>query len=374
MAETEVWESSEDLAALMRTSPDIEALQRIFDRESTHNAEQPHERAVSEYLASMGMLRTRPLLFALHAPQLPPTPMPGPGFEDLLRVDGFVEFLERGQRAAGALLSLVEYIRSRLPGYPDLPVPDLRPQAPRVDMDGLLDQGSMPWPMAVRNRSIESHGPPAAGLRGVDDEQWSARSESLLGQLRESTVWQAFDAAATTLSRDDREMLAAACLRFDEHTELATIHAQAGGLLMRQLEYRRAALAEARETVIGAARGYLDAFAAVDHLIDQAAAVISDRSVYAHLIAVPASADVSWQRIGAELVARASFAEGAMPFLEPGRLLAYAGDPPARGAWICQATRYSIHREMGATIDLEAVVLPASETLISLVAPEGRDA
>lgn len=373
MTLTDVWQSCEDLAAVIKASRDANALQHAFDRESHHESPRPHERAIMELLAGMGMLRTRPLLFGLHAPQLPPLPPPGPNFDGLLRVDGSADFMQSAARASGALLSLIEHIRSHLVGYPDLPVADLRPQSPRVDMDGLIDQSSMPWPLAARNRKLQNGGAPAAGLHGIDEDEWGAKTDALLDRLRATYQWEAFATAATELSPEAREQLEDACRQFDEQADSAVIDAQAGPLLMRQFQYRQAALATARDSLTGPARTYVDAFYAIDRLIDQAATVISERAVYAHPVTVPDTADVSWQRTDTELVARAQFAEGASPFITPGRVLVYAGDPPVRGAWIGRNTSMNIHTERGVTINLDAEVLPDSENLLEFAAREDGD-
>lgn len=365
MATPDIWRTCVALAALMRNSPDVDTLRRVFDCDSRHGDDRAvYEEAIEHYLAGMGMLRTRPLLFALHAPQLPPVDMPVKGFDDLLKIDGFSEFFHCAQRAAGALLSLVEYLRSRLPGYPDFPVPQLRAQSPRVDMDGLLDQGTMPWPLAARALGLENHGAPPAGLRGVDEPAWARTAEGLLEHLGHTEQWSAFASAATALLDDDREQLREACGRFDERTRLDEIHRHAGGLLVRQVEYRRAALAAAVAPMTGGARSYVDGFDGIDLLIDQAATVISDLAVFADLVPVPADVAVSWQRHGTRLTVRARFAEGASPFLHPGRVLAYAGEPLITGAWICHGTTFNFHRDLRADINLDAVVLPGSETLV----------
>lgn len=373
MAPTDVWLACESLAVVIRGSRDADALQRVFDRESGREPPRPHEQAVENLLAAMGMLRTRPLLFGLHAPQLPPLPMPGLNFEDLLRLDGFADFTQTAARASGALLSLIEHIRSRLAGYPDLAVADLRPQSPRVDMDGLLDPSSMPWPLAARNRQLQDHGAPAAGLRGIDEDQWAAKTDALLDRLRATSQWEAFTTAAAELSAEARDQLEDACRQFDKQADPVIIHDQAGSRLMRQFQYRHAALAAVRDPLTGPARTYLNAFYAIDRLIDQAATVISDRVVYTYPVTVPGTADVSWQRTDTELVVRAQFAEGASPFITPGRILLYAGDPPVRGAWIGRGTSMNFHTEMGVTINLEAEVLLDSESLLDIAVPEHQD-
>lgn len=372
MALKDVWRACEDLAAVIRECRDADALQRVFDQESRHEPPRPHERAVTELLAAMGMLRTRPLLFGLHASQLPPLPMPGLNFENLLRVDGFADFMEAAARASGALLSLIEHIHSYMAGYPDLPVADLRPQSPRVHMDGLFDQSSMPWPLAARNRQVQYHGLPTAGLRGIDETQWGVKTDALRDRLRATPQWEAFTTAAIELPVEARDQLDDACRQFDERTDPAVIHTQAGPLLMRQFQYRQAALAAARDPLTGPARTYLDAFYAIDRLIDQAATVISERAVYAHPVTVPVTADVSWQHTDTELVARAQFAEEASPFITPGRILVYTGDPPVRGAWIGRSTSMNIHPELGVTINVDAEVLSDSENLLDLAAPEDQ--
>lgn len=368
MTLTETWRAAADLAEQMKTTREAQALQGVFDRESRQDP-QPHERAVSDFLASMGMLRSRPLLFALHAPQLPRLSMPGVQFEELPRVDGFTEFMREAARAGSTLLSLIEYVRSRLPGYPDLLVPDLRPQAPQVDMDGLLGVG-MPWTAAARRRGFQDSGPQTADSASIDQARWAASAEGLLEAIRNSEQWKAFVAATDALSSDDRDQLDKACHEFDESTRIERIEEQAGLLLMRQVALRKAALQAAHQSTTGAALDYVEAFTAVDRLINQAATLISERTAYAAPITVPVTADVSWQRTNSGVAVRAVFNEGASPLVTPGRIFLFAGDPPLRGAWIGQGTTTNFNPDTGIVVTVEAELLPDSEILLDLTAVE----
>jgi hypothetical protein len=363
MTLTYVWRAADDLADQMKNSREAQALQRVFDREG-REAPQPHEQAVTYFLASMGMLRSRPLLFALHAPQLPRLPMPGPQFEELLRVDGFTEFMQSAARAGSTLLSLIEYVRSRLPGYPNFLAPDLRPQSAQVDMDGLLGVG-MPWTAAARRRGLRDSGLPAADLAQVDQARWAKSAEGLLRALCSSEQWKNFLVAADALTPDDSDQLEKACHQFDEATEVDRIHEQAGPLLMRQLALRKAALQAAHESTTGAARDYLEAFKALNRLINQVATLISEQTAYAAPIRVPVSADVSWQQTGTGIEVRAVFDEGASPSITPGRMFLFAGEPPLRGAWIGQGTTMNFNPETGMLVTLTAELLPDSEVLLT---------
>lgn len=364
MTLTDVWRAADDLADQMKTTREAQALQRVFDRES-REAPEPHEHAVTDFLASMGMLRSRPLLFALHAPQLPRLPTPGPQFEELLRIDGFTEFMQSAARAGSTLLSLIEYVRSRMPGYPDLLMPDLRPESAQVDMDGLLGVG-MPWTAAARRRGLQDSGPPAADLAQVDQARWAKSAEALLLALCHSEQWKTFLAATDALTPDDRDQLDKVCHQFEEATEVGRIQEQAGSLLMRQLALRKAALQAAHESTRGAARDYLEAFKVLERVIDQVATLISDQTAYAAPITVPVSADVSWQQTSTGIGVRAVFDEGASPFITPGRIFLFAGEPPLRGAWIGQGTTMNFNPETGILVTLDAELLPNSEILLNL--------
>jgi len=122
--------------------------------------------------------------------------------------------------------------------------------------------------------------PSVAGLLGVPapaaDEAARAIGSALVGcsQVR------ALQRAQEDLTYDDRTALTSARDRARTALDPAELDAKAGELLLDRLAYREAVIADAVESLDGNARGYSEAFAAVDRLLEQAAALLSQTVVY----------------------------------------------------------------------------------------------
>ena len=63
-----------------------------------------------------------------------------PEFQDLYQRPEIKAWFDVAQRFAFVLVEVIEFLRSRLPGYPRLLVPDLLAGSSRVYIDGLSDQ------------------------------------------------------------------------------------------------------------------------------------------------------------------------------------------------------------------------------------------
>jgi hypothetical protein len=352
----EVWEACEALAACLRTSPHALALSAVYDHESERSA---HTQALSELMAGFGMLRNRPLLLGLYLPRIPPMG-PIPGFRAVLDEPGGEAFLRDALRMAGALLTVIEWLRSDLPGYPDMPVPALGATSDRVAADGMLGAGH-PWPQAIRG-TIDGENPPALEeVRSPDRDGLRAA----LGALRAATVgcaqWLGFHAAERALSGEDRSALLEHCRGVAEDTSEERVDATAGAQLVRRAEFVRARSGAARSGLAAGPAAYLSAFDAVDALLSNIAAVISDRTVYGAPVVIPDDADVSWTREEDGVWARIVTVEDAFVLVVPGRLAVLDAPAPVGGALIVHGTHMSIEPELGIRATLDAVVLDDSE-------------
>lgn len=364
MSTADVWTHANAVAGALRASPQLRGLQRVFDHDNRGDAWDPGETALNNFVAALGMLGSRPLLVGIYAPILPPLPMPGADYNQLMRIPDFRALMDDARMAAETLLGLIEHIRSRLPSYPDIPAPSLRAHAPAVEMDGLLASG-MPWPAALRLPGARSGQPPQAMVAGVEADAWQQATSSLIDAAERTAAWGSFGKATTSLTDDGRRNLLEACEEFDRRTTPDRLDAEAGGHLISRAQYARAMLVDVTTGLTDDARDYLDAFHQIDQLISQAGMVISDRTIHTVPLEVPLDAQVSWQRVGDSVVVNARFS--ADPFLRPGRLLIYRGEPPLRGVWIGTATTMNLDMAAGGVkVGLDACVLPDSDVVIEL--------
>ena len=371
MSARTLWQASRDAGEVLRASSDAAALREAVDIDGTRGAARPHVTMVRHILAGFNPLRTRPLLLGLYLPRIP-SMGPIPGYDELVRIDGGAEFLDSAARVASTLLSIVEYLRVRLPGYPDIPVPDLVAGSPAVVNDGFLAFDRLPWPAAARVRPADEHSELGTGSDlDIDVTALQESVDEVREALEEQDAWREFARVSAEIGDTDLEQLRRICAEFDERTTEAVVDERAGELLMQRGQYARAVLEEAHSRAGDLAGEYLAGFRRVDHLVYIAAAVISERVAHHSPIGLPAEAEVSWHRIGGTVEVRALVPADPLPFLHPGRLVVYQADPPAGGAWFLSGTSHTINFELGSQSTLTGEGLEDSAGVFDdLVRPE----
>jgi hypothetical protein len=122
--------------------------------------------------------------------------------------------------------------------------------------------------------------PSAAGLLGVPAPAADDAARAIGSALVDSPQVQALQHAQEDLTNDDRAALTSARERARAALSRSELDARAGELLLNRLAYREAMAADAVESLDGNARRYSHAFAAVDRLLEQAAALLSQAVVY----------------------------------------------------------------------------------------------
>jgi hypothetical protein len=231
--------------------------------------------SVHEILVRYEMLKSQPMLAATRVQWLPE-------FHELAGTSAAVEsWLDIGRRFAFALLELVEYLRSRLPGYPQILVPDLLSGAPLVYQDGFWDR-QFPWPHEARAAGLQLKGPPemlsqSLGLIAADRAYFYSALAELLEAVRCSQSWRRFEAADAALAPAERDDARARRRRYRDVVTDDQLTAVAGENGMRRQAARRAELGRVKVDADGSLLEYYEAFAAVDALIGAVAAWLSHR-------------------------------------------------------------------------------------------------
>jgi hypothetical protein len=262
-----LWAAVEGLAGVWRGTDIVPSYAEVLTKRT-----QGLGGALAMIVAGFGNLEAQPLLLAhlLRAT---------PDYQRFSQQPGADEFLQRGSRLGQAFLETVEWWRSRLPGYPNLPVPQLVRGGP-LSSDEITFR--VPWPRGLRGQGLQfTPAPPsAAGLLGVPapaaDEAARASGSALVGCSQVRALQQAQE----DLTSDDRAALVGARDRARAALNPSELDARAGELLLNRLAYREAVAADAVESLDGNAHRYSQAFAAVDRLLEQAAALLSQAVVY----------------------------------------------------------------------------------------------
>lgn len=273
---TGIWAATDEVARELAKSPHLGAFRQGLEPQPADPSQPFDIGSVQHLLVYYSLLQTQPLLVGLRLPLLPEF---APLHDSSPEVRGWFDI---AQRFAFAFVDVMEFLRSRLPGYPMLSVPELSPGAPRVYRDGFWD-GRFPWMADVRRGGLQLQARPAIPPRALGlPDGGTGLYDSLthvLAALRESATWQRFVAADAGLGEEDR--VTAKRLRKEYRAAVTEdrIDAIAGSNGMRGAFMRRAELEAVKAEADGALREYFEAFDGVDELLDGVAAFISHRIV-----------------------------------------------------------------------------------------------
>ncbi len=369
MSARQLWQASRHTGELLALSTHAAALREAIDLDGASGARSPCVTLLHHTLAGLGPLRSRPLLLGLYLPRIPSIG-PIPGYDQITQIEGGPQFLDSAARIASAALSIAEHLRSRLPGYPDILVPDLCAGSPAVIEDGFMAAERFPWPAAARAAHPDGHRELRAG-RDLDVDL-PALAESvgeMLAALETHKAWQTFAELSSRLSSEERAALERIRQEFEARTAEAVIDEGAGGLLMRRSQYAHAVLGKVDDQAQARTGEYLAAFRRVDHLITMALAVLSERTAYHAPVGLPADTQLTWHREGDALQVRAVVPSDPLPFLYPGRLLVYQDDPPTGGALFLKGASHTINFELGSQAELDCEGLEDSAGIFDDLIP-----
>jgi hypothetical protein len=202
-----------------------------------------------------------------------------PSFADVRQDSSKASFLD----AAGAIQAggslLVEWIRSRIAGYPLLHVPHLGAGSPRVELS--LDR-RWPWPKALRGRGLQLSNPPPniPAAFDVDAESCLSPIRRLGFALTQEPPIVTFQSMRSSLDQSERDELAALSRAFVGRATGAALDSIEPRLQMRRDDHRRALLREAVEGASPSVRAYCEAFEAADDLIDDIMAALTYLAVW----------------------------------------------------------------------------------------------
>lgn len=311
----DLWQATGALADALKEMPTLRTFRRAFDLEDQRD---DFRQRLSEVTARYSPLRYQPMLLGLRLNEMQAT-------GQLLQSKHDHAWLQAAVEAGGAFQVVVEYLRSRLPGYPMLRVPHLRGGSPHVFDDPWFIRG-FPWDPEVRALSLHLASPPDMTKLGGTDN-CDGLIADLLEALQERRSWTRFSETRKALAEADRRALSEMGREFAAKVEGEPVTEAVGELSMARFNYRRAVLQETVVSAEGAVAGYLAAFEAIDELITVVAALMGTIITSGGLFAVePYRLDIGQ---GDDLRPVELAARGDNPFLSPGEILLVHGPDPA---------------------------------------------
>jgi hypothetical protein len=272
---TSVWTATDEVARQLGRSPHLKAFRKGMEAQPVDPGKGGLEvESVQHLLVRYSLLQSQPLLVGkrlLHIPEFAPL------HDGSADVRGWMDVAER---FAFAFVDVIEFLRSRLPGYPMLLVPDLSAGAARVYQDGFWDM-RFPWMAEVRRAGLQFQTRPDLPPRALelpdDGIGFYDSLADLVTALRASATWQRFEAAHAALGEDGRGTAKQLRKEYRDAVKEDRIDAIAGDTGMRSAVMRRSELAAVKSMADGPVQEYFQAFDAVDELLDGVAAFITQR-------------------------------------------------------------------------------------------------
>ena len=358
---TDLWRAVSDLADEWAITP----VMRRFAADLPRNAGQRTDGIpgrLQELEAGGAGISSRPLRLTRAVRIMQMTPHP-PAFGTVLDPRKWEEWLAAAADAEIAHGMMTAWLRSRMPGYPTIPAPQLVPGAP-LTADGFGQP--RPWTRDERRQGLQLRDPPPEITRRLNATAPKARqiaaATRVLGTAMQGTgEWEHMQAAADGLTHPARAELGQARRTVSERlsdTEVGKISPA------DRLEYRETVLAEALAALSGRAAEYAQAFDAANRVLETAASdVFEQLAVYGQptLVHSPQDIDLRPGNRG-QLVSFTRPLAGetdTRSHLEPGQLV-WLDDQLIADAVQITNIEYSYHDVMGERERCTGTILPGT--------------
>lgn len=271
-SEPSVWRAAGQLALIWQDAPRL----REFAAHLPRNAANPRvglADLLQWVLAGAGGMMSNPFRMSTMIPLAART-LP----EDRRRqlFSDFQPWWESAQRVEVAAQETLSWMRSRLPGFPNIYVPQLAPETPLTTLEISSRQ---PWLPGLRSRQLQEQDVPqiigqSLGTVGRVDRDLRQATRDLASALEMSQSWVAFQAAKRELTTEDRSQITAATRRLRVRLSPEALDEYEDIRALPRAAYREHVVAEEVASLPERARAYAKAFEDADALVEDAAHVI----------------------------------------------------------------------------------------------------
>lgn len=277
-----LWGAIGEQAAIWRRSPVVAAVRPHLPRNGRDRGS-GLTGALQVTNAGTGVL-SRPLQLFSRMPfgaQLHPT--------EMQTVLSHEQWWDGVWRLEGAHRLTIAWLRARLPGYPQIPVPQLVPGSPHTTEEFTYD---LVWERRIFGQGLQFVDPvpgvsATLGLTGRDDHDLAQAARDVLAALVGCQAWEAFAAAGASLDDAARDQLAQACADLADALSPSRVDGHEPARALARLEYRRNRLEDTVAALTGDAHAYAVAFAQVDELITTACSDVFGQLVCHEVVRCP---------------------------------------------------------------------------------------
>ncbi|MGV9540100.1 hypothetical protein [Nocardia beijingensis] len=343
MSTEDVWPAVQALAATWSDSPLVNTFL------ARHPAHHDSDDAVTEALRNMQggatVLTETPLwtsTWGQLAQQMP-----------LVHLTGEVrDYLRTIAPLGHAVESMVGWVRSRLPLYPAIPVPQFSPRGYRRSPEY---SRRLPWsqPILQANLQAEPAPPSVAVMLGLDSHEVLSSAQNVVAAFTNSAEWQRYADLAAALTEQDRHVLDGARRRVGVLLNPRVVNEYEPARNERRNQYRQQRVAEVVAELNGRPKELADAFDAIDDLIDRALVNIHGQLVVRGDVPLiqPINLELDGLQASFEFDGDEAFNVGESVRLD---------DPLVMGAYLIEGMRFNFGQFEGSRMSYTAQRLPAT--------------
>ncbi|WP_405484680.1 hypothetical protein [Nocardia sp. NBC_00511] len=343
MSTEDVWPAVQALAATWSDSP---LVQTFLARHPAHNdSDDTVTEALRNMQAGVTVLTETPLwtsAWGQLAQQMP-----------LVHLTGEVcDYLRTIAPLGHAVESTVGWVRSRLPLYPAIPVPQFSPRGYRRSPEY---SRRLPWsqPILQANLQAEPAPPSVAVVLGLDSHEVLSSAQNVVAAFTNSGEWQRYADLAAALTEQDRHVLDDARRRVGVLLNPRAVNEYEPARNERRNQYRRQRVAEVIAELNGRPKELADAFDAIDDLIDRALVNIHGQLVVRGDVPLiqPINLELDGLQASFEFDGDEAFNMGESVRLD---------DPLVMGAYLIEGMRFNFGQFEGSGMSYTAQRLPAT--------------
>ncbi|MGE2818131.1 hypothetical protein ACQI5H_23755 [Mycobacterium heidelbergense] len=260
MATDDIWPAVQALAVTWSASPVVDTF--LARHPARNNSEDVVTEALRHLQGGVGVLTETPLWTSTWEQLAQQTP-------SVQLTDEVRGYLQQIAPLGHAVESTVGWVRSRLPLYPAIPVPQFSPRGYRRSREFSL---RVPWAQPVLQASLQAEPTPpsVADLLRLAEHEVHSSAQNLVAALIDSAEWQRYADLAAALTDQDREVLDAARHRVGVLLNPRLVNEYEDARNERRNAYRQERVAEVIADLEGRPKEMADAFDVIDDLIDRA--------------------------------------------------------------------------------------------------------
>lgn len=333
-----VWQAVKELAAIWRLSPYVQAYSTRLAPRSTH------------YAIAADHIEAQPFYQSIYLP----TTM---DCEQSAQTSEMQEWLHKSELLGHAYTTVIEWLRSRLGGYPFLGAPQLTRTSPWTTVNVSM---RVPWLIEFRRQLLQNRTtPPVVPFLQVDHASQLRAGTRLGDAIAASSAGAQVDIAWRSLTDADRDQLRNACATMQK-ISYQEPDDRTGSDDFRELHWSETQLDAALRPLTGKARAFADALTAADRLIQQAAALFSHLVIYGTILRLDNIVLVK-QLNGASGLHTVRSDSYLLSPLRQFEILGF-NHPYPRGVMLVTGIREEFGRHTG-TVTVHGRILPDSEDL-----------